>query len=180
MKRILLILVVLIAVALAGFWGLRKYTKSFSPEAVAETAQNGVKIKISYGQPSKKGRLIFGREQDKALLPYGKVWRTGANEATLIELKEDVIIGGKPVKAGTYSLFSVPGQSSWKIILNSETGQWGTEYNDGKNVMSVEVPIRIRPSVQEIFQIYFEEIPNGVNMVLSWDQTEALVPFTHP
>ena len=95
MKRILLIAFALIIVASAGFWGLRKYTKSFSPEAVAETTQNGVKVKISYGQPSKKGRMIFGREQDKALLPYGKVWRTGANEATLIELEEDVIMGGK-------------------------------------------------------------------------------------
>lgn len=180
MKRILLIVLVLIIAASAGFWGLRKYTKSFSPEAVAETALNGVKVKVTYGKPSKKGRLIFGREQDKALLPYGKVWRTGANEATLIELPQDVLMGGKLVKAGTYSLFSVPGQSSWNIILNSETGQWGTEYNDGKNIMKVEVPIRIRPSVQEIFNIYFEEIPNGVNMVLSWDQTEALVAFTHP
>ncbi|WP_353722854.1 DUF2911 domain-containing protein [Dyadobacter sp. 676] len=180
MKKILLIVFALIIVALAGFWGVRKYTKSFSPEAVAETSANGIKIRVSYGQPSKKGRLIFGREQDKALLPYGKVWRTGANEATVIEFEKDVIMGGKPVKAGSYSLFSVPGQSSWKIILNSETGQWGTEYNDGKNVMNVEVPIRIRPAVQEVFHIYFEEIPNGVNMVLSWDQTEALVPFTHP
>jgi hypothetical protein len=180
MKRIFLIVFGLIIAASIGMWGLRKYTKSFSPEAVAETAQNGVKIKVTYGKPSKKGRLIFGREQDKALLAYGKVWRTGANEATLIEFPEDVILAGKPVKAGTYSLFSVPGQSNWNIILNSETGQWGTEYNDGKNVLKVEVPIRIRQSVQEIFNIYFEEIPNGVNMVLSWDQTEALVPFTHP
>ncbi|GGN08727.1 hypothetical protein GCM10010967_50570 [Dyadobacter beijingensis] len=180
MRKVLLIVFALVAVASAGFWGVRKYTKSFSPEAVAETTENGVKVHVTYSQPGKKGRMIFGREQDKALLPYGKVWRTGANEATLIEFPEDVIMGGKPVKAGTYSLFSVPGQSSWKIILNSETGQWGTEYNDGKNVMNVEVPIRIRPSVQELFHIYFEPIPNGVNMVLSWDQTEALVPFTHP
>nr|WP_295929378.1 DUF2911 domain-containing protein [uncultured Dyadobacter sp.] len=180
MKRILLIVFSLTVAAFIGFWGVRKYTKSFSPEAVAETSQNGVKVKVMYGQPSKKGRLIFGREQDKALLPYGKVWRTGANEATLLEVREDVEMGGKLVKAGTYSLFSVPGQSAWKIILNSETGQWGTEYNDGRNIMNVEVPIRIRPSVQEIFKIYFEEIPNGANMVLSWDQTEALVPFTHP
>lgn len=180
MKKTLLIISTLIIVALAGFWGVRKYTKSFSPEAVAETTSNGVDIKVSYGQPRKKGRMIFGREQDKALLPYGKVWRTGANEATLIEFAKDVLMGGTLVKAGTYSLFSVPGQSSWKIILNSETGQWGTEYNDGKNITNVEVPIRIRPSVQEVFHIYFEEIPNGANMVLSWDQTEALVPFTQP
>lgn len=180
MKKPLLIVFGLVIVAFAGFLGMRKYTKSFSPEAIAETTQNGVKIKITYGQPGKKGRLIFGREQDKALLPYGKVWRTGANEATIIEFPADVVMGGKLVKAGSYSLFSVPGQSTWKIILNSETGQWGTEYNDGKNVMSVEVPIRIRPTVQEVFHIYFEEIPDGVNMVLSWDQTEALIPFTHP
>lgn len=180
MKKTLLIVLILIVVALAGFWGVRKYTKSFSPEAIAETTTNGVKIKVTYGQPSKKGRMIFGREQDNALLPYGKVWRTGANEATVIEFENDVVMGGKKVKAGRYSLFSVPGQSSWKIILNSETGQWGTEYNDGRNVMNVEVPIRIRPTVQEMFHIYFEEMPNGVTMVLSWDQTEALVPFTHP
>ncbi|MCF0071645.1 DUF2911 domain-containing protein [Dyadobacter sp. CY261] len=180
MKKNLLIVSALIVVTLAGFWGARKYTKSFSPEAVAETRLDGSEISITYGQPRKKGRLIFGREQDKALLPYGKVWRTGANEATIIDFEKDVIMGGKRVKAGSYSLFSVPGQSSWKIILNSETGQWGTEYNDGKNVMNVEVPIRIRPTVQEIFHIYFEQIPNGVNMILSWDQTEALIPFTHP
>ncbi|TLU98044.1 DUF2911 domain-containing protein [Dyadobacter luticola] len=179
MKKILLILLGVIVVALIGFFGVRKYTKSFSPEAIAETQANGVKIKVIYSKPSKKGRLIFGREQDKALVPYGKVWRTGANEATLIEFGNDVLIAGKPVKAGTYSLYSSPGQSSWKIILNSETGQWGTEYNDGKDILRVEVPIRIRPTVRELFNVSFEEIPGGVNMVLSWDQTEALVPFTH-
>ncbi|WAC10713.1 DUF2911 domain-containing protein [Dyadobacter pollutisoli] len=178
MKRIFLIVSVLIVIAIAGFFGFRKYTKSFSPEAVAESTANGVSVKVIYSRPNKKGRLIFGREQDNALLPYGKVWRTGANEATLVELSKDVYLAGKAVKAGTYSLYSVPGQSSWKIILNSEVGQWGTEYNDGKDVLNVEVPIRIRPSVQELFLIYFEEIPNGTNMVLSWDQTEALVPFT--
>ncbi|MCE7067675.1 DUF2911 domain-containing protein [Dyadobacter sp. CY326] len=178
MKRILLIGVALLAIGLVGFFGVRKYTKSFSPEAVAETNVNGVSVKVTYSKPSKKGRLLFGREQDKALLPYGKVWRTGANEATLIELGSGLSIGGKPVKAGTYSLYSVPGQSTWKIILNSEVGQWGTEYNDGKDILNVDVPIRIRPKVQELFDIYFEEISGGVNMILSWDQTEALVPIT--
>jgi hypothetical protein len=178
MKKILLIILGVIIIASIAFLGVRKYTKSFSPEAVAETEQNGVKIKVTYSKPSKKGRLLFGREQDKALVPYGKVWRTGANEATLIEFAEDILIAGEPVKAGSYSMYSAPGQSSWKIILNSETGQWGTEYNDGKDVLRVEVPIRIRPKVQELFDVYFEEIPSGVNMVLSWDQTEALVPFT--
>ncbi|MCE7062878.1 DUF2911 domain-containing protein [Dyadobacter sp. CY343] len=178
MKKALLIGLGIMVLGLIAFAGVRMYTKSFSPEAVAETSKVAG-IKVTYSRPSKKGRLIFGRDKDNALSPYGKVWRTGANEATLIEFQEDILMAGKPVKAGTYSLYSVPGQSTWKIILNAETGQWGTEYNDGKNVMQVEVPIRIRPTVQEQFNIYFEDIPEGVNMILSWDQTEALVPFTH-
>ena len=178
MKKFLPFIIGLLVVALAGFFGVRKYTKSFSPEAVAETTNNGVNVKVTYSKPSKKGRLLFGREQDKALAPYDKVWRTGANEATLIEFGSGVAIAGKTIAPGTYSLYSVPGQSTWKIILNSETGQWGTEYNDGKDILRVEVPIRVRPTVQEQFTIYFEDIPGGVNMVLSWDQIEALVPIT--
>ncbi|MCE6988845.1 DUF2911 domain-containing protein [Dyadobacter sp. CY323] len=178
MKKPLLIILSLVIIALVGFVGIRLYTKSFSPETIAESHINGLDIQVTYSKPSKKGRLIFGREQDKALLPYGKVWRTGANEATLIEFAKDVVLAGKPVKAGQYSLYSVPDQGSWKIILNSETGQWGTEYNDGRDVLRVQVPIRIRPSVQEQFTIYFEEQSNGVDMILSWDQIEAVVPFT--
>ncbi|KAA0990261.1 DUF2911 domain-containing protein [Dyadobacter aurulentus] len=179
MKKALLIGLGIIVLGLIIFSGVRMYTKSFSPEAVAQITKTGLGINVKYSRPSKKGRLIFGRDQDNALSPYGKVWRTGANEATLIEFQQDVLMLGQPVKAGTYSLYSVPGQSTWKIILNAETGQWGTEYNDGKNVLTVEVPIRIRHTVQEQFNIYFEEVPEGVNMILSWDQTEAVVPFTH-
>lgn len=179
MKKILLIGLGVVVVLTIGFFAFKKYTKSFSPEAVAETTSGGVNVRVTYSKPSKKGRHIFGREQDKALLPYGKVWRTGANEATIIEIGEGIVIAGKPVKSGRYSLYSIPDQGSWKIILNSDVGQWGTEYNDGKNVMTVEVPIRVKPSVQELFTIYFEDIPNGSNMILSWDQTEAIVPFTH-
>jgi hypothetical protein len=178
MKKILLVVLGVIVLASIGFLGVRKYTKSFSPEAVAETHQNGINVKVTYSRPGKKGRLIFGREKDNALVPYGKVWRTGANEATLIEFEKDILMGGKLVKAGKYSMYSAPGQGSWKIILNAETGQWGTEYNDGKDLLRVEVPIRIRPTVQELFHVYFEEIPLGINMILSWDQTEAIVPFT--
>lgn len=178
MKKILLIVLGVFVVLAIGFFGFKKYTKSFSPEAAAETSNAGVNVKVTYSKPGKKGRHIFGREQDKVLLPYGKVWRTGANEATIIEIGQGVSIAGKPVKPGSYSLYSIPDQGSWKIILNSDVGQWGTEYNDGKNVLTVEVPIRVKPSVQELFTIYFEDIPNGSNMILSWDQTEAIVPFT--
>lgn len=176
MKKALRILLIVCILLLAGFFGLRTYTKSFSPEAIAERNANGLNIKVTYSQPGKKGRHLFGREEDKALLPYGKVWRTGANEATVINFKQDVIFAGEPVKAGKYSLWTVPGQSTWKVILNSETGQWGTDYNDGKNILTKEVTLRVSPQVRELFEIYFEDQPEGVNMILSWDQIEAIVP----
>lgn len=177
MKKIYRIALIIILVFVVGFFGLRKYTKSFSPEDIAETHDAGLEVKVTYSQPGKKGRHIFGREEDKALTPYGKVWRTGANEATLIEFKQDVIFAGAVVKAGSYTLWSIPGQSTWKVILNSETGQWGTDYNDGKNILTREVNLRVNPKVRELFKIYFEKQVDSVNMILSWDQIEAIVPI---
>jgi len=175
-KKTLLIGFGIFLIGLIGFWGVKKYTKSFSPEASAEYDKKGLSIKINYSRPAKKNRHIFGRQQDKALIPYGKVWRTGANEATVIEFGTDVLFAGKSVTAGKYSLWTIPDQGSWKVILNSETGQWGTNYNDGKNILKADVPIRIRPVIQELFDIYFQEQPNGADLILSWDQTEAIIP----
>lgn len=172
------IIAIVLVVLLLGFFGFRKYIKSFSPSSVAEYNNNGVGVKVTYSQPGKKGRLVFGREQDNALVPYGKVWRTGANEATVVDIDKDVMFAGKPVKAGSYSLWTIPGQSTWKIILNSETGQWGTEYNDGKDVITGEATLRVIPKARELFKIDFEEQDGGVNMILSWDQTEAVIPIT--
>ncbi|PWJ56943.1 Protein of unknown function (DUF2911) [Dyadobacter jejuensis] len=178
MKKTLLILGIIAIVLTVAFLGLRRYTKSFSPEAKAAFSKNELDIKVKFSRPAKKGRFIFGREQDGALVPYGKVWRTGANEATVLEVGQSINFAGEAVAAGAYSLWSVPGQGGWQVILNSESGQWGTEYNDGKDLFKVNVPIRVRPQVQEMFDIYFEEQPEGVNMILSWDQTEAIIPIT--
>jgi len=177
MKKIFLIALGIILVLVISFIGFRSYTKSFSPETSVEYNKKGLDVQVNYSRPAKKGRFIFGRAQDKALLPYGKVWRTGANEATVFEVKQGVSFAGKPIAAGKYSLWTVPGPGSWQVILNSETGQWGTEYNDGKNILKAEIPIRIRSGVQELFTIYFEEVTDGVNLVLSWDQTEAIIPI---
>lgn len=177
MKKSLLIGLSVLLVLIFAYIGVRKYTKSFSPGSTAEYNQDGLDILINYSQPAKKGRYIFGREQDNALLPYGKVWRTGANEATVIEFKTAVSFAGKAVAAGKYSLWTVPDAGSWKVILNSETGQWGTEYNDGKDILKSSIPIRVRPKVQEMFTIYFEKQTDGVNLILSWDQTEAIIPI---
>lgn len=177
MKKPLLIICISILVLLIGVFVYKKYTKSLSPEASATFDQHGLKVEVIYGRPAKKGRFIFGRQQDNALVPYEKIWRTGANEATIIDIPQDVMFAGRQLLAGKYSLWTVPGPGAWKVILNSETGQWGTKYNDGKDILKGEVPIRIRSGVQQFFTIYFEKKPDGVNMILSWDQTEAIVPI---
>jgi hypothetical protein len=95
----------------------------------------GVKVTINYSQPSVKGREIFGD-----LVPYGKVWRTGANEATTLTVSKEVTIGGKKLAAGTYALFTIPGEKEWTIILNSESKQWGSYKHDkDKDVLRVTV-----------------------------------------
>src|SRR6476620_592795 len=101
-----------------------------------ETVSNG-NIKITYGRPYKKGRDIFG-----GLEKYGKVWRTGADSATHITFKKDGTFGGKPVKAGTYTLFTIPNEKEWTIILNGELKQWGAfsyEQNKSKDVLQFNV-----------------------------------------
>lgn len=176
MKKLLLPVVVILSLV-AAFFYYKSYTKSFSPAASAEFEGNGLGVKIDYSSPSKKGRFIFGREEDGAVVPYDKVWRTGANEATLVTFEQDVLFAGKKVKAGTYSLWTVPGPGKWKVIINKETGQWGTEYNDGMDLFRGEVNIRIQNRVAEKFRVYFEEKEKGADMIIAWDQTEVIVPI---
>lgn len=172
MKRILIILGVIAAIALVGFFFLRSWTKSSSPEAVAQIDQNGLKIKVDYCQPYKKGRKIFG-----GLLPYGKVWRTGANEATVIDFDQHVIVAGQPLDKGEYSLWTIPSQDGWIAIFNGETGQWGTSYDQTKDVLRVPVVARKHSPVAEQFYISFRPAANGAEMALIWDETEAIVPI---
>lgn len=136
-----------------------------SPKVVAES-QNTM---ITYGQPSKKDREIFGK-----LVPYGQVWRTGANEATTVQFKKDVTFGGKKVKAGTYSLFTIPTENEWTIILNSELGQWGAyKYNDIKknNVAEVKVKATNTASFMEKLTITTDD----KKITIGWDKTSVSV-----
>ncbi|MFC5410454.1 DUF2911 domain-containing protein [Larkinella bovis] len=172
MKKILWIIGILAVLVLVGFWGLRSYTKSASPEATAEINQNGVQVKVEYCQPYKKGRKIFG-----GLVPYGEVWRTGANEATLITLEQNVTVAGQPLDEGEYSLWTIPSEGNWIVIFNRETGQWGTSYDPTKDVLRVPVIARKRSAVAEQFYISFAPQSDGTDMLLTWDQTEAVVPI---
>lgn len=130
-------------------------------------------IKVVYSRPQKKGRDIFG-----GLEAFGKVWRTGANEATEITFYQNTTLGGKAIKAGTYSLFTIPEKDKWTIILNSGLNEWGAyEYKESEDVLRYEVPVQKTASTVEVFSIVFEKTDNGANMILAWDNTMVSVPF---
>ncbi|WP_111309887.1 DUF2911 domain-containing protein [Confluentibacter sediminis] len=125
-------------------------------------------IKVFYSRPQLKGR-----ELDK-LAPNGKVWRTGANEATEVHFFQDMNFGGKTVKAGTYSLFTIPGEKEWTIILNSDLDVWGAfSYKENKDVLRVTAPVSSGDSI-EAFAITFD----NNNMYLGWGTTRVAIPVS--
>jgi hypothetical protein len=139
-----------------------------SPPVTAE----GKNVKVAYGQPSKKDRVIFGK-----LVPYGQVWRAGANNATEITFAADGTFGGQAVKAGTYTLFAIPTETEWTIILNSTLKQWGSyEYEKikDKDVLKVKVPSSKLDGVVEKLTFRFIE----GNMIIEWDKTQVSVPIS--
>ena len=165
-------------VAFIGFMQL-KNTKSFSPEEEVEFQQGDLTIKVFYNRPSKKEREIFG-----GLVPYDQVWRTGANEATTFETSKDLMIEGQTLKAGKYSLWTIPRETTWTIIFNSEHGQWGlnskgeANRNPEMDVLTVDVHAVKQEQEFEQFTIAFEKTGEDAEMVLIWDTTLVSVPFT--
>ena len=129
-------------------------------------------IKVLYGRPQKSGREIFGE-----LVPYGKLWRTGADEATEITFYEDVIFGGEKVKKGTYVLYTIPEKDKWTVILNRNLDAWGTNgYSEKLDVVRVEAKVS-RAEPVEAFSIGFKKKGNKINMIFGWDITRATVPI---
>ncbi len=140
-----------------------------SPLEIATVKYESTYIKVTYGRPHKKGRKIFGD-----LVPYGEVWRTGANEATEITTTKDVIINKKRLRAGTYTLFTIPEKDKWKVIFNSDLGQWGSyNYNPDKNVLEIDAKVSETDVVYEPFTIEFQLQDDKVNFLMIWDKTMA-------
>ncbi len=149
---------------------------AYFPDNFAHDRKPGEKafVRVTYSRPKKNGREIFGK-----LVPYSKVCRTGANEATEIKFYQDTDFGGKKVKAGTYSLFTIPGEKEWTIILNSDLDYWGAySYNDKNDILRVTAPVSQLDNVVENFTVQFagKGEKQGV-MKLAWDKTVVEVPF---
>lgn len=129
-------------------------------------------MRVIYSRPKKKGRVIFGD-----LVKYGKVWRTGANEATEITFYKDVIFSGNPIPSGTYSLFTIPGKTEWTIILNKETNLWGSyQYDSSQDLIRVKVNPQETAATIETFSIASKKVSQGYHLLLGWDNTFVEIP----
>lgn len=129
-------------------------------------------MRIIYSRPQKNGRVIFGE-----LIDYDKVWRTGANEATEITFYEDVVFGGEPVKAGTYSLFTIPSEKEWTVMINKDINIWGAyQYDADKDVARINVKPQTTAATVETFSITTKKVDQGHHLLLGWDDTFIEIP----
>lgn len=144
-----------------------------SPVALAVYKDESNYIKLVYGQPFKKGRVIFGN-----IAKWGQVWRTGANEATEITFTRDMKFDGKVCRAGTYTLFTIPNPDKWTIILNADLGQWGAySYKPERDVLRFDVPAQKSNQIFEALTFKFNEADAGADLVLHWDDVMVSIPL---
>ncbi len=144
-----------------------------SPRAAEEIAVGPGKMRVEYGRPFARGRKIFG-----GLVPWGKVWRTGANAATTLVTDVDVTLGGVVVPKGTWTLYTLPGEKEWKLIVNRQTGQWGTDYKADRDLVRVPLQVGSVATPVERFTIALEPgAGNAATLVLTWDTTRLSAPI---
>lgn len=160
-----------------AFKVLQAQTKKHSPEDTIEYTQGDMELSVYYNRPSVKGREIFG-----GLVPYGVVWRTGANEATTFTTNKDLTIGSGKLPAGKYTLWTIPGEQSWKVIFNEKQYSWGVNFNSeasrdpAADVLQVDATVQKLPESVELFTIELSE-QGSAALVLKWADTKVSVPI---
>ncbi len=154
--------------------GQEKLVKRAAPLDVTSIKSDGTYIKITYSRPQKKGRIVFGD-----LVPFGKVWETGANETAELTCTRDIKVNNHRLKAGTYALFTIPEEDHWTIIFNRDPGQWGTyNYDPGKDALRFTVPVRHTETVYEPFTMEFADLDDQANLIMMWNKTKILIPIS--
>jgi Protein of unknown function (DUF2911) len=134
----------------------------------------GKTIKTDYSSPRVKGRKTYGE-----LVPFGQVWRTGANEATTFVASADVVVGGKSVPAGSYTIFTVPNADKWTLIVNKKTGEWGIPYKyESDELARVDMKVSKLPAAVENFTISYDKSAGGCTMRIDWEKTRASVDIS--
>jgi len=145
-----------------------------SPPATAEVSLDGKKVVVRYNAPSVRGRKIMGGQ-----VPYGKVWRTGANPATTLVTEVGLKIGTLTVPAGTYTIYTLPSAETWMLIVNKQTGQWGTVYNQAQDLGRTPMISNPLAKTQEVMSISFENTKGrSTELHVKWESTDEYVTVT--
>jgi hypothetical protein len=180
LKRLLIVLsIAAIGLFLYCYFVENIFSNRLSPKDTVEFKLNDLKLKVFYNRPSKKGREVFG-----GLVPYGQVWRTGANEATTFTTNQDLKIMGFLVPKGDYTLWTVPNDSSWKVMFNTKEYPWGVDkemkpmWDPNYDLLEIDIPVEKLESVVEQFTISFDNTTDKLKLTLAWDQTKISVPLT--
>ena len=146
---------------------------TLSPTDSIQARVAGAALAVRYSRPSTRGRAIFG-----SVVPWNQVWRTGANEATLFETSADLVIGGTTLPAGKYTLWTIPARDRWTLIINRNTGQWGTNYDAKYDFARLDMKVEPLPQPVEQFTIAIDPQGSGGILKLEWERTRASIPFS--
>lgn len=150
------------------------YPSNYPVLKIQDKVNEPLFARLLYSRPQKAGRVIFG-----GLIEYGKVWRLGANEATELELFQSATINKTKLKKGRYTLYAIPTEKTWTIILNRETDTWGSfRYNSEKDVLRVELPVSIEETPAEYFSAAFEKNGKGILLKMKWDKAAVSLPIS--
>lgn len=175
---IYILLLVAIGVFLFSYFQ-KDVAKPLSPKKTETLALNDLHIEVNYGSPSKRNREIFG-----ALVPYNKVWRTGANEATTFYTNKNLHIKNQKLPEGSYTLWTIPSDTAWQVIFNSKQYPWGVdaEMNPMRlpefDVVNINIPIKKIDSTVEAFTIHLIKLTDSLQLNMLWDKIKIEVPFT--
>ena len=172
MKVILFSLLAVVVMTTATYAQQDKSKRASPPDSTTVTTDDGVTIAIHYSKPSLKGREI-GVE----LAPFGKVWRTGANEATELDLYKPMKLDGSVIEPGTYTLFTIPKKNEWVVIINTKTNIWGLSYDPEYDFLRFTVPSRSAAAPIESLSMAFRPDTDGFSLMIGWDDRYVEIPF---
>jgi hypothetical protein len=182
MKKVALLTGLLFALSTfaAAQMNMSQEKKPLSPPANTECKfSDGKTIKVDYSSPRAKGRKIFGPASENALVPYGEVWRTGANNATTFVTDVAVKVGDKEVPAGSYTIFTVPNADKWTLIINKKTGEWGIPYKyEADELGRVPMSVSKTSGPVENFTVGFDQAGKKCTLRMEWENTRASVDVT--
>ncbi len=174
-RRALIAAAIAAVLAIPGAALVAAQQKRASPHDTVKAVIDGANVSITYGRPYVKGRKIFG-----GLVPYGQVWRTGADEATILETDKMLMLGALHLNPGKYSLYSVIDEKTWKLVVNKQVGQWGTEYQQGQDLGRVDMRVEALAAPVEQFAIAIDKGASGKGGVLTmqWETKKATLAFS--